>query len=184
MSDAHHSAGADITIHRVQPQEHGRMFVLTSSALDEHANIDPVFSVDGDNLSPALSWTQIPEAETYALVVEDPDAPRERPFVHWMIWNIPGTAGGLPQGVPQSANPGGDLGSAVQGENDGGQHGYMGPKPPAGHGVHHYHFQLFALSAALHLGPNTKLPELVNALKGLTLASAEMVGLFETPDAA
>jgi Raf kinase inhibitor-like YbhB/YbcL family protein len=154
MTNAHHSAGEDIVIHKVRPQETGRLLVLTSSGIDDGARIADVHSAYHDNLSPALSWTGMPEAASFALVMEDPDAPRERPFVHWTIWDVPGAASGLPQGVPGDGRiETGELKGAIQGRNDAGSQGYFGPRPPAGHGVHHYHFQLFALSKTLGLDP-------------------------------
>src|SRR6266511_197745 len=93
--------------------------------------------------SPPLRWTASPE-ETRELVLlcEDPDAPKPQPFVHWIIVGLPRDVQQLPEGLPPSSAP---LASeAVQGKNDMGKEGYYGPEPPAGHGVHHYHFQLFA----------------------------------------
>lgn len=173
-------AGAPLTIGAVQPQMAGGLAVR-SPALDMDGWIDPQFSADGDNVSPPLSWNLMPEAESFALVVEDPDAPGDNPFIHWLLWDIPGDCSELPAGVALGAHPEG-LGDAVQGHNDAGTQGWYGPKPPMGHGVHHYHFQLFALGKRLGMGPNTKLPDLLNALKGNTLASGELVGLFEIRD--
>ena len=166
-------ARVPLTIQAVQPAMPSTLAV-TSPAINAAGWIDPIFSANGDNLSPALSWTLIPEAESFALVVEDPDAPRDEPFVHWLVWDIPGTAQGLDRDeVPEGA---------IEGRNDTGTYGWFGPRPPVGHGVHRYHFQIFALSKRLGMGPETPLKELLNALKGCTLASGEVVGLFETRD--
>ncbi len=122
------------------------------------------------------------EAESYALVVQDPDAPTDEAVVHWMIWNIPGNATSLPPGIsprPHLDHPKG----AVQGRNTKGVFGYLGPQPPPGHGVHRYHFQLFALDKLLPMSPETPLEELLNALKANTIASAELVGTYEAPAA-
>lgn len=143
--------------------------------------LDPVFSKAGDDMSPPLEWSGVLEAETYALVVEDPDAPLETPFVHWLFWDIPGKLTALPQEIAKTAHPEG-LETGVQGLNSLGQHGWTGMAPPQGHGVHHYHFQLFALNRRLGLPPQTPLEELVNALKGSTIAMGELVGLYEKPD--
>ncbi len=115
------------------------------------------------------------------LVVEDPDAPTDEPFIHWMVWNIPGTACSLPQDLPRDARMQ-DPEGAVQGRNSMGQHGYFGPRPPVGHGVHHYHFQLFALDKTLPMPPETPLKELLNALKRDTIAQADLIGTYEAPD--
>jgi Raf kinase inhibitor-like YbhB/YbcL family protein len=116
------------------------------------------------------------------LIVEDPDAPGDRPFLHWLLWNIPGDADALPGGISREAHPE-KLPGAVQGRNGTGSLGWHGPKPPPGHGPHRYHFQIFALSERLdHLDETTSLETLVSALKGLTLASGEAIGVYERAD--
>jgi Raf kinase inhibitor-like YbhB/YbcL family protein len=180
MGHEHSSSGELITIQRVQPIQSGRL-CLASSAIGPHDRIQDLYSAYHENVSPPLSWTGMPDADTFALIVEDPDAPQEKPFLHWAIWNIPGWLDGLPPGLkaqPVLQN----LGGAVQGRNGGGQFGYMGPRPPAGHGLHHYHFQLFALDRTLPMAPDAPLEELVGALKAHAIADAELVGLYEQPD--
>jgi Raf kinase inhibitor-like YbhB/YbcL family protein len=170
-----------LTLQRVTPYQQGAV-ALGSPAIDADGWIDDLYSAWFDDLVPAIAWTRVLEAETYVLVVEDPDAPTERPFIHWMIWNIPGVADGLPAGLSRVARPP-ELPGAVQGLNSGGGHGWHGTKPPEGDGVHHYHFQLFALSGRLdHLKPDADIETLVDALKGMTIACAEIVGLYERPD--
>jgi len=158
MAHGHHSSGDDIVIHRVRPRDEGRLELVSSP----------------------LSWTLVIEAESYALVVQDPDAPTNAPVVHWMIWNIPGNATSLAPGVSTRARLDHPKG-AVQGRNVKGGFGYYGPRPPSGHGVHRYHFQLFALDKLLPMPPDTPLEELLNALKADTIASAELVGAYEAP---
>ncbi|MET0294754.1 MAG: YbhB/YbcL family Raf kinase inhibitor-like protein [Phenylobacterium sp.] len=171
--------GQAITILKVTPWEEAGV-VVTSSARSPDGRLADVHSGYHDNLSPPLAWSDVPGARAWALIVEDPDAPRETPFVHWMIWNIPGQARALPAGIPPRDYPGTPQ-NAVQGRNDMGQYGWFGPRPPPGHGVHHYHFQLFALDEAIPLAPDTPLHELLNALKGHTLAQGEMVATYEAP---
>lgn len=173
-------AGAPLTIQAVAPLAQ-RTLVMRSTALDADRWIDPIFSADGENRSPPLSWTAVLEAESFALVVEDPDAPGDEPFIHWLIWDIPGTATALPRGIEAAAHPGEPAG-AVQGRNGRGGYGWFGPRPPLGHGVHRYHFQLFALGKRLGMGPETGPKELVNAVKGSVIACGELVGLFENRD--
>lgn len=172
-----HSSGDPITIQRVLPREPGRL-ALASEALDEEGRIGDAYSAYGDDRSPALRWTAMPEAESFALIVEDPDAPTDRPVLHWAIWNIPGTFDALPSGI-RNAPVVDEFGGMVQGRNQHGQPGYMGPKPPADDGPHRYHFQLFALDRRLGLQPHASLEELVTELKGSTIASAELVGTYE-----
>src|ERR1700761_6552274 len=129
---AENSSGEALVIQRVQPREAGRL-ILTSEAIGLDDRIGDAYSAYHDDMSPPLMWTGMPEAETYALILEDPDAPTERPFVHWVIWNIPGKLEGLPVNVPKNAklDEVEGLAGAVQGLNGRGQPGYMGPKPPA-----------------------------------------------------
>jgi Raf kinase inhibitor-like YbhB/YbcL family protein len=133
-----------------------------------------------DNISPPLNWSGVSDARAWAIVVEDPDAPQEEPFVHWMIWNLRGETTALPEGVPNEPRlitPQ----DAVQGRNGKGGHGWFGPLPPAGHGVHRYYFQVFALSEPIDMGPETELKELLNALKARTLAQGEMMATCAAP---
>jgi Raf kinase inhibitor-like YbhB/YbcL family protein len=178
-----HAAGEPISIMRVHPREQGRL-ALSSPAISRGGRIDDLYSAYHDNLSPPLEWTVMPDAESFALIVEDPDAPQDKPFVHWMIWNLSGKLEALPRGVPTDRRLGGPglLEGAVQGRNGAGEYGYFGPRPPAGHGPHRYHFQLFALDTVLRLDPDTPLEELVHVLKARTIAKDELVGLYEAPD--
>jgi hypothetical protein len=174
-------SGEAIAILKVGAAEHLGISV-SSDAIGLDGKLDPLYSADQDNRSPPLAWSGIAEADCYALIVEDPDAPREAPFIHWMLWNIPGALVELPAGVPLgehvAAMPG-----AVQGKNDKGQHGWYGMKPPAGHGTHHYHFQLFGLTRPLEARADTPLVALINELKSATIAKGEVVGTFEIPEA-
>jgi Raf kinase inhibitor-like YbhB/YbcL family protein len=114
----------------------------------------------------------VANAKSYALIVEDPDAPMARPFVHWLAWNIPGSTTELPEGSPQVA---------VEGENGSGSMGYFGPRPPAGDADHHYHFQVFALDTTLNLAPGAKRDDVVEAMKGHVLAKGELVATYGQP---
>jgi hypothetical protein len=101
-----------------------------------------------------------------------------KPFVHWIVHRLPATIHSLPAGLPVQRVLD-QLGGAAQGQNDAKTRGWYGPKPPVGHGVHHYHFQLFAVDAQLSLGPDATLEELSRALKGHVLADGEIVGTYE-----
>ena len=172
-------SGQAITIQKVDPILNTGVVVSTTAQLPD-GRLEDRHSAYHDNISLPLRWTAVPDAKAWAIVVEDPDAPQEEPFVHWMIWNIPGETRGLPEGLPNAAaliTPQG----AIQGRN--GQHGfgYFGPRPPSGHGLHHYYFQVFALDDTIDMGPETPLKELLNALKARTLASGELVATYEAP---
>lgn len=173
-------SGEAITILRIEPITGNEAFALMTTAQGADGRLADAHSAYHDNQSPPLRWDAVPEAVAYALIVEDPDAPREQPFVHWLIWNIPGDATELRAGIPDTIAPPEPVG-AVQGRNDAGTYGWYGPKPPAGHGVHHYYFQLFALTQTLDFEPDTPLEQIVNALKGLTLAKTELVATYEAP---
>lgn len=175
-------SGESITIMRVEPHGQQQALELLSTAIDAGGRIEDRYSAYHDNISPPLSWTGVEGAQAYALVVEDPDAPREEPFLHWAIWNIPAETTALPEGIANTAHPASPQG-LVQGKNDNGSHGWFGPRPPKGHGVHHYYFQLFALDAPLEMEADTPLRELVNALKAHTLAEAQLIGTYEAPTA-
>jgi len=173
-------SGETITSLRIDPIGPTEGFTLMTTAQDVDGRLADVHSAYHENQSPPLRWDPVPEAVSYALIVEDPDAPRELPFVHWLMWNIPATVNELPAGIPESIAASDPVG-AVQGRNDAGTYGWFGPKPPPGHGVHRYYFQLFALTEMLTFEPDTPLEQLVNALKGLTLAKAELVATYEAP---
>jgi hypothetical protein len=170
-------SGDAITIMKVRPQTEQKLMVR-SSVFQNGGFIPDRYSAYGDNVSPPLEWNAIPQAKAFALIVEDPDAPRAEPFLHWTLWNIPEGTTSLPEGLPAKhrlEHPQG----AEQGENGSGSIGWFGPRPPEGHGVHHYHFQVFALSTRLEMPPTTPFNELLNALKGHVLAEGETVGLYE-----
>ncbi|MGH7027913.1 YbhB/YbcL family Raf kinase inhibitor-like protein [Brevundimonas sp.] len=170
-------SGQSIAYMKVQPYQGGGL-ILTSDAVDVDGWLSAEHSQAGDATSPPLAWSGLLEAESYALIVEDPDAPRETPFVHWMLWNIPGDLTALPADIPPAPHPAA-LPGAVQGANSRGDHGWMGMAPPPGSGPHHYHFQLFALDRRLELSPETPLAKLVNVLKGCAIAKGELVGLYQ-----
>ncbi|HEY1072847.1 YbhB/YbcL family Raf kinase inhibitor-like protein [Brevundimonas sp.] len=171
-------SGQSIAFMKVQPYQGGGL-VLTSDAVDVDGWIGAEYSLAGDATSPPLAWSGMLEAESYALVVEDPDAPRDEPAVHWMMWNIPGDLTALPADVEQAAHPA-SVPGAVQGRNLRGEHGWLGMAPPPGSAPHHYHFQMFALDRRLELPPETPLSKLVNAIKGSAIAKGELVGRYQS----
>jgi hypothetical protein len=154
---------------------------ITSRAFDHNQPIPVKHTGDGDDKSPPLAFADVPgEAKSLALIVDDPDAPTPQPWVHWVLYNIPAGAGGLPEAEPRKPKliePAG----AIQGVNSwpSDNLGYRGPAPPAGHGVHHYHFKLYALDAPLDLAPGATKDDLLAAMKNHVLAEAELVGAYE-----
>jgi len=153
---------------------------LTSPTIGADARIPEVQSNYGANRSPPLAWTPVTGARTYAIILDDPDASDPRPFVHWLVWNIPGNVTALPQGLPPAARVA-DPPGAVQGRNDRDEIGYFGPRPPSG--VHHYHFRVFALDATLWVAPGADRAALSAAMNGHVLAAGELVATFPAPGA-
>jgi Raf kinase inhibitor-like YbhB/YbcL family protein len=144
-------------------------FALSSEAFTDGDEIPRRHTCEGEDVSPALSWSDPPAGtRTLALIVDDPDAPRGT-FTHWLAWNIDPVAGGLRDG--ESA-PG-------EGRNDFGVRGWSGPCPPPGHGVHRYFFRLHALDVELAVGFGAGRRELEQALAGHVLATAELLGRYE-----
>jgi Raf kinase inhibitor-like YbhB/YbcL family protein len=172
-------SGEAITIMKVDPRLDTGVTVY-STAQETDGRLADRHSAYHDNISPPLTWSNVPDVAAWAVIVEDPDAPRDLPFVHWMIWNIPGSSRGLPERIPNTAElitPQ----DAIQGRNDMGGYGWFGPRPPAGHGVHRYYLQVFALDQTIDMGPDTPLNELLNVLKGHTIAKGELVATYEAP---
>lgn len=153
--------------------------ILTTNAFGDNAPIPARYTGDGDDVSPELSWSGVPEgAKELALIVDDPDAPTPRPWVHWVIYAIPAGATGLAESVP-TAETLDEPAGAVQGKNSWGTIGYRGPAPPPGHGVHHYHFRLYALDAPLGADPGLDKDGLLAAMEGRILATAERIGTYQ-----
>lgn len=150
---------------------------IQSSDFQPGGKIPAKFTADGQDVSPALSWSGLPAGtKELALICDDPDAPTPEPWVHWVIYKLPGNAMGLPENVPTTEKLSAPAG-AVQGKNSWGRTGYGGPSPPRG--LHHYHFKLYALDATLDLGPGADKKRLLAAMKGHVLAEAEVVGTYE-----
>jgi len=154
---------------------------IESTAFQAGEPIPSRYSGESDDISPALSWSDLPNGtKQLALVCDDPDAPCPEPWVHWVIYNIPADIAGLGEGIKRQETPPAPAG-AVQGANSwpSDNIGYRGPMPPPGHGVHHYHFKLYALDAELHLSSGLDKKELLAAIKGHVLAEAELVGTYQ-----
>ena len=152
---------------------------ITSEAFPHGAAIPPQYTGDGRNTSPPLKWSGLAErAKELALIVEDPDAPQPEPFVHWIIYKIPAEAAGLPEGIPPREKPQTPAG-ALQGRNSFARIGYGGPAPPKGHGLHHYHFRLYALDWPLKIQAGLDKKALLAAMSGHVLSQGELVGTYQ-----
>lgn len=147
---------------------------LASSAFKNGEMIPGKYTCDGEELSPPLSWSGIPQgAKSIALISDDPDAPKGD-WVHWLIFNLPSDTKGLPEGVSHDERL---ASGAVQGIHDGKGVGYGGPYPPSG--THRYYFKVYALDTELALGPDVTKKSLLKAMEGHILAQGELMGRYK-----
>jgi Raf kinase inhibitor-like YbhB/YbcL family protein len=147
---------------------------LQSDAFSHRGEIPEAHSHEGADRSPPLRWSGVPEkAKALALIMEDPDAPSGT-FVHWLAYNIPVTENGIEEGMEHRGDK---TEGTLQGQNDYGEVGYGGPKPPKGE-KHRYVFKLFALDEPLKLDSGADKQALERALRGHTLAQTELIGTF------
>ena len=171
------AGGPPVLAKQLAPARGGSSRLLvTSSAFVSGAALDDKYTQNGDNMSPGMAWSKGPlGTQSYAVLAEDSGVNRAEPIVHWVIFNIPSTATGLPQNVPTDATL--ENGS-MQGKNVRGSAGYIGPKPPAGQ-THPYHFEVFALNTRLTVDPaSADRNTVVNAMKGHVLAQGEIVANY------
>ena len=149
---------------------------LTSTAFAHGADIPSRHTCEGDDVSPPLSWTELPSGtQSLALIVDDPDAPGGT-FYHWGVFNIPATQ----REIARGAGNGGSNTNFVQAVNGFGNSGYGGPCPPKGHAPHHYHFKLYALDVyKLTLRSEAKIPEIEQQAQQHQIAMAQIIGTYE-----
>lgn len=147
---------------------------ISSQAFKEGEFIPKKFTCDGANVSPPLSWSEVPpKVKTFALISDDPDAPRGT-WVHWVLFNIPASVTALPENVLKTRTiPNG----ARQGVNDSRGIGYDGPCPPGG--VHRYYFKLYALDSEMGLEPGCTKADLEQSMGGHILAQAQLMGRYK-----
>jgi Raf kinase inhibitor-like YbhB/YbcL family protein len=151
---------------------------IQSTAFSPMGAIPRKYTCDGDNVAPPLEWSGAPEGtRSFALIVDDPDAPDpaapQRVFVHWVIYDLPRTSDGLPEGATANTLPAGTR----EGTNDWHRTGYGGPCPPKGR--HRYFFRLYALSTLLGDRGAPSKKDLEAAMSGHVLATAEVVGMYQ-----
>jgi Raf kinase inhibitor-like YbhB/YbcL family protein len=172
------TVNADLAMARTETRAPGVLSV-TAPAFAAGQAIPYPYTEYGERFSPALEWSGVPEGtKSFTVLMEDPDARTPRPFVHWLLYNVPGSTTRLYESVPPAmrlVDPAG----ALQGHNSRGQIGYMGPRPPAGDPPHHYHFQVFALDTVLPVPPGVDRETLLSAMEGHVVARGEHVGTFQ-----
>ncbi|MES9967640.1 MAG: YbhB/YbcL family Raf kinase inhibitor-like protein [Sedimenticola sp.] len=150
--------------------------LLTSSAFVDQGGIPGLYTCDDRDISPALSWSGLPgECASLVLIVDDPDAPDpaapKMTWVHWVLYNLPASASGLPEAVSQLPD------GTLEGLNDWGRTGYGGPCPPIGR--HRYFFKLYALDVML---PDLDRPTkamVEEAMRGHILTATELMGTYQ-----
>ena len=174
------SCGQTVTKPTEKPKAsapHSLEFVLSSPAFQDNSRIPDRHTGTGENVSPALTWSNFPaQTQSFALIMDDPDAPSGT-FTHWLIYNLGADYGGLPglaEGVPPSETV---LGTARQLKNDAGRFGYSGPMPPPGK-LHHYHFTLYALDQMLSATLTGK-QQLQAAMNGHILDQTRLTGTYQ-----
>jgi Raf kinase inhibitor-like YbhB/YbcL family protein len=151
---------------------------LKSPAFSHLGEIPKRYTCEGSDVSPPLAWSGVPDGtESLALVVDDPDAPDPKApkmtWVHWVLYNLPSTAGALPEAVaPETLPPG-----TIEGLNDWNKPGYGGPCPPIGR--HRYFHKLYALDTVLTGLESPTKAQLLKAMEGHVLAQAELVGTYQ-----
>ena len=161
---------------------------ITSSAFAEGDTIPQQHTGVGDNLSPPLAWSNLPEGtKSLALICDDPDAPSrakprpEGPWVHWVIYNLPADLSKLPAGMARDAELAAPA-EARQGHNSwpSDNVGYLGPMPPPDSGPHRYRFKLYALDMILDLpAADADSDSLLKAMEGHILDRGQLMGIYE-----
>ncbi len=146
---------------------------LTSSAFDDGGAIPARHTGESDDVSPELHWVSAPEdTQSFALICHDPDAPLIKPgnygFVHWVLYNIPGSIDALPEGS----------GEYTRGVNDFGNASYGGPMPPSGHGTHRYFFWLFALDSDAPIEPGLTMWQLLERIEPQVIGMSRLMGTY------
>lgn len=147
---------------------------LKSTAFHYGGMIPSKHTCDGTNLSPQLSWSNVPEGtESLAILCDDPDAPGGT-WVHWVIFNIPANTKELAEGIHsyQSHSNG-----TTHGKNDFGRLGYGGPCPPGG--THRYFFKIYALDQVLLVKPGATKTDVENSMRGHILGQGELMGKYK-----
>ena len=154
------------------------MLILTSTAFAPNGSIPSKYTCEGADMSPPLEWFGIHrDAQTLALIVDDPDAPDpakpQRVYVHWVVYNIPANITKLPENAAKAGLPSG----AIQGLNDWKKETYGGPCPPIGR--HRYFFKLYALDTVLAQLLNPTKSQLEKAMEEHLVDSAELIGTYQ-----
>jgi len=151
---------------------------LRSEAFLSGGEIPRRHTGDGGDISPSFKWEGAPaNTVEFALTAEDPDAGSDSPFVHWLLYKIPGEDEGVPEGIPAQLKLE-DPSGAVQGKNSFGSMGYRGPYPPKSAGQHRYRFTLYALKKELSVPAGADITALKKALEPNIIEKIELIGMY------
>ena len=164
-------AGVEKIASRKLATEQNRTLTVTSQDFVNGEPLPRSATKDGESIPPIIAWSMVPEGtRSIVLICEDPDAPLPEPFAHWLVYGIPAAQTMLDESTRAAAR---------EGKNSNLQVGYAAAAPPRGHGIHHYHFQVFALDTELVLNSGVGRHELVESLRGHVIAWGEVVGTYE-----
>lgn len=155
--------------------------LVSSTAFAHDTDIPTRYSAYGEGISPELSWRNLPEGtRQLALILDDPVVDTLQPFVHWIAYNIPVTATGLPEGLsPNAIVTHAGLEGMINGANGIRRSGYFGPRPPADGKVHKYNFRIYALDHEMNLADGLNKASLLDAMRGHTLATGLLTGNYQ-----
>ncbi|HET9947758.1 MAG TPA: YbhB/YbcL family Raf kinase inhibitor-like protein [Longimicrobiales bacterium] len=155
-------------------------FVVESPTLRTGRPMPRDYAPDGRNVSPPLTWRGLPDGTRELVVIcQDHGAGNPPPWVHWVVYNVPATVDGLPEGIPFDPSdpmPAG-LEGVAQGNNSWGLRMYRGPAPPEG-SLHHYDFTVLALDAELDLPPGLTRAEVLEAARGHVIGEGHLVPVY------
>ena len=147
---------------------------LTTSSFEPGGTIPAQFTCEGKDVSPEFEWQHAPrETKSFVLILHDPDAPMADGFTHWVLYNIPPNISRLDANRPREPKI---PGLGIQGKNDAGKIGYIGPCPPSG--THRYFVRLYALRSELALDPGASRQEVEAAMQGHVIEEAELMGTY------
>jgi Raf kinase inhibitor-like YbhB/YbcL family protein len=166
----------EMLTYSMEPARAGARLTVTSPAFKQGGAIPLANSAYGQNQMPGLSWTAGPAGtKSYLVIVEDPDAPTARPYLHWIAANIPASTTTLPPAMV-------GLPGIIQASGQRTLNQYFGPRPPSG--VHNYNFQVFALDTTITGQDGVALADVQAQMKGHVLASGVLAGTYAAPAAA
>jgi len=147
---------------------------VTSTAFEQGGMIPNKYTCDGQDISPPLSWVDVPDGTaSIVLVCDDPDAPMGT-WVHWVLFDLPPDAQGLPENIPAVENL---ENGGIHGINDWRKLGYGGPCPPGG--THRYYFKIYALDKLMNIPVGNTKAQLLKAMEGHILAEGELMGRYK-----